>query len=348
MQASQVTRSVDESSDNIHNCGPCHWEGRNHEAKYFCGTCIEYYCYTCQRHHRKFKMSRDHDIQPLSLSGTLRKQVCVENSEAKFDDVSKSEIKGSKKMKVKLPSDNATPRITGCTFTLLCDHGNCNIKLLGSKVSKTLALRSRPWSIALLDKKTAVVTLPFAMKIQYIGVGSELTEGSIVSLDDKCWGVAVIDNNIFVSVHASSVSTEGELRILDIRGNETQRIKMSTQFQKPYHVAASPLKDMICVSDGKASSIACLSPEGTLIQLITNDNLNGVHGLYVDSRGNIIATSFNNNTVQVISADGTQQKTLLISRDGIKSPLAVAFRFSDGKLVISSDECDEVLCFKLR
>ena len=354
MPASQVTRSVEESSDNIHNCDPCQWERRTHEAKYFCGTCCEYFCYACQRHHKKFKMSRDHDVRPLSVSDTLKQKVSIESSDTSklLVDVFKFEIKAAKKSNVKLPSDNATPRITGCTFMptghlILCDHGNCNIKLMSSKGSKYLDLRARPWSIAALDKKTIVVTMPFAKKIQYVEIGATLMEGSIISMDDKCWGVAVVGNNIFVSVHASSDLSEGEIRILDIRGNEKKRVSISTQFQKPYHLAACPSGNMVCVSDGKGSSIICLSPQGKITHHITNENLNGVHGLYVDSKGNIIATSFNNNTVQVISADGSKQKTLLISKDGIKSPLAVAFRSTDGKLVVCSDERDEVLCYKL-
>ena len=347
-----VTKSVNESSDDLHNCDPCQSERRTHEAQYFCGTCNEYFCNSCQRQHKKFKISRDHDIRPLSESAPLKQQVSTECTESKFEDVFTLGIISSMKLNVKLPSDKETPRITGCTFMstghlLLCDHGNSNIKLVSSKIIKRLDLRARPWSLAVLDSKTIIVTLPFAKKLQYVETGPTLSEGSLISFDEKCWGVTVVGKKIFISVHARNDDSEGEVRILDIRGNERTRVSISAKFQRPYHLAASDSGNLVCVSDGKASSIICLTSHGRIIQQITNDNLNGVQGLYVDSKGNIIATSFNNNTLQVISANGTTQKILLISRDGIKSPLAVAFRPTDGKLVVSCEERDEIFYFKL-
>ena len=153
----------------MHECDPCKTDGTRKEAPYYCAECSSYLCYTCRDHHRKLSVLRGHDV---SLVKALSELNISQPEETKpldtyyGDDVVNQAMQFAHEVNIKLPTDISSSAITGSTFLsdgklLLCDHNNFNLKLLDSYLvmQETLALDSRPWDVAALDDRTALVTL---------------------------------------------------------------------------------------------------------------------------------------------------------------------------------------------
>ena len=107
---------------------------------------------------------------------------------------------------VKLPDDENTPNIEGCAFLsngklLLTDSTNYKVKLLDRSFAfeDSLVLPSRPQSITALDDGSAIVALPYAHTLLYIHITPKLKLGRTVPVDGKCYSVAVVDDELFVS-----------------------------------------------------------------------------------------------------------------------------------------------------
>lgn len=271
-------------------------------------------------------------------------------------DISNMTITSSRKVKIELPGNKESCKFTGCVFVqggqlLLCDHENKNILLLDGSlaVQDLLKFDRSPWGIAVVNDSTAIVTFPYQQKMLYVCFKPKLRSGSTVSFDQNCYGVAVGGNEIFITCHEGKDSKKGDVRILDIRGNEKRRIAENTMglFKQPYYVSVDSIGQTLYVSDICTDTITCLKINNDAVYAYKDPDLRSPLGLYVDKHGNVIVCSKDTDTLQVITAAGKKHKALLISCDGIEKPLSIAFRPTDNMLVVSCLGQNELCVFKI-
>ena len=277
-------------------------------------------------------------------------------------------VKSSCKVNIKHPQDEDSPRISSCAFLangelLLVDHNNCSLKLL----DRALVLQNcfdlspnRPWDVSVVDSGTVVVTLPRTKRLQFIQIYPNFSKGSSVKFDKECQGVAVSAEHIYVTCHNNNGvekeedCTPGEVCILDRRGNEIRRIQGSDddrlRFIKPNYVAVNRDGSTIYVSDMKTETITALTTTGDILFQYTSPDrhdLWSIKQMYIDSQSNILVCGFRTHNVQIITAEGQKYKTMLISSNGIWKPEGIAYRPSDGTLVVGCFEQDDLCVFNL-
>ena len=276
-------------------------------------------------------------------------------------------VKSSCKVNIKLPQDEKSPRISSCAFLpngelLLVDHNNFSLKLLDRALvlqNSFVLLTNRPWDVSVVDSSTVVVTLS-DKRLQFIQIHPSFSRGSSVKFDKKCCGVAVSAEHIFLTCH-NNIGVEkeedwtpGEVCILDRRGNEIRRIQGSDddrlRFIKPYYVAVNRDGSTIYVSDFETDTITALTVTGDILFQYTrpdSDDLWYIRQMYIDSQSNILVCVGGTHNVQIITVAGQKYKNMLISSDGLRQPEGIAYRPSDGTLVVGCADQDDLCVFSL-
>ena len=349
------TTSVLFSSDEMHDCEPCKTGGNDKEANHYCGICQEYLCGSCGYNHGKYKVSKDHVLTNLHGATHMGQTVPSQNIQDVILDLSPQSIS---KVSVKEANDEAAPHITGCSFLssgelLLCDHENENIKIFNKSltVSDSIQIVSRPWDIAVVDDKTAIVTMPNVKQLQYVDLVQKLSLGSRLSTKQRCFGIVVVNNLIYITCHGGPKSPGGDIRVLDLRGNELKTISINrdgSQFlRQPFYIAANREGNKLYVTDYDTNEILCISPSGNIINKLKDADKIAPFSVYVDRKDNLLVCRRDTDTVQVIAANGTKYKNLLTSYDGVHKPIGIAFRPADSTLIVGLDRNNEVLAVKL-
>ena len=333
-------------TDEMRECKPCNADGDDKP---------------CKQDSNDKPCKPDCDDKPCKTDGYEKQAshnsgiqtVISQNNQDVILDLSPQSIS---KVSVKVANDKYVPNIKGCTFLssgelLLCDCENKKIKLLNKSltVSDSIKLASNPWDIAVVDDKTAIVTLPKKKQLQYVDLVPKLSLGSKLSTKQLCWGIVVVNKLIYITCHGGPGSNPGgDIRVLDLRGNELKTIGINrdgSQFlQKPYYIAANREGNKLYVTDMDTGEIICLSPSGNIIYKLKDADIKAPSGVYVDSKDNLLVCSRDTDAVQVIAANGTKYKNLLTPYDVVHKPICIAFRPADSTLIVSYNE---VLAVKL-
>ena len=102
----------------------------------------------------------------------------------------------------------------------------------------------------------------------------------------------------------------------------------------PDYVAVNKEGSVIFVSDCWTSTIIVVTAAGSILFQYKTGDLKNCRGLHVVLKRNILACGFDTDNVQFITSTGKKYKNLLESADGIMDPEGIAFRPSDGTLVV--------------
>lgn len=248
-------------------------------------------------------------------------------------------------------------RISGCIFLssgelLLCDFNYFNIKLFDKflTVSDSIEVSCRPWDVAVVNKKTAIVTLPNAKQLQYVDLVPKLSLGSWMSTKQMCFGIVVVNKVIYITCHGGADNLGGDIRVLDLRGNELKKIGINrdgSQFlQRPFYIAVNREENKLYVTDNYTDELIGISPSGNIIYKLKYSDIYAPLGVYVDSQDNLVVCSSANDTFQVIAPNDTKYKTLLVSNDDVRDPAGIAFRPKDSTLIVGLREQSDVLAVK--
>lgn len=254
--------------------------------------------------------------------------------------------------------------IKGCFFMpegdlVLCDYKNSSVIHLSESfaLNGSLDLRARPWDATAVNKITAIVTIPFSKQLQYLMLRPKLNSGHLIQLDKPCWGVDVADGNIFVTCHNHGIFTlDGEIRVLDMDGNlrRTLGINQTTGaflMKRPYYISVSRSTNKIIVSDTNGIAfgiIFCFEPDGTTDFSYKDSALAWPRGQCFDGQDNVlVCNSYFFENVQILTADGEREKTLLTSSHGITSPYSVAYRHTDDTMVVGCKNCNTLFVFEM-
>ena len=363
--------SKQEASDDtyLYQCGVCNSGDCDETSWHYCSQCREYLCLMCTKDHMKLSDLQKHKLTTGSMIKNIQNTTQISSRILMFDKVLNLQVTTTRKIKIKLPDDKFTPTVCGCTFLsngelLLCDQANRKIKLLDSNlaVKDSLVINGGPCDMSVAtgplynpedsNENTAIITIPSETKLQYINLKPNLrTTGCSRILDKRCYGVHVVDKSVYVSCYDGPGKYKGDIRILNLYGNEKKRFDTSVDdvglFTKPFYITVSGDGNFIYVSDMGTNTLTCLDTTGNVIYQYSDD-LEKPRGMIVDTKGNIILCNEGKNSVEVITAAGKRHSILVSSNDhGMKKPNSICFRPCDGTLVIGCGDQDELSVFTL-
>ena len=210
-----------------------------------------------------------------------------------------------------------------------------------------------PYEVAVFDDHTAVVYVSGSGRggyvLQYIQV-TEVTpylkEGNSYTLGhNECISMKQLDDELYVL----DIEEDGfVVRVLDTSGNIKRQINVDKERQEyrvEGFVTVCSGSKRIYVSDSCYATIYCLESDGKAVYQYTDETLEGTTGIYVDSEDNLLVCG--ENSIDILTAQGTKHATLLSSKDGINAPYSLDYRPSDGTLVVGCYRDKYLHIFKL-
>lgn len=339
-------------------CDLCSIEQDTVEATKFCSDCHKRLCSRCTKSHRKPKASKTHNISAIQQKVKVdRKESLEVNKKSKkakrccFTDM---KVQNINQVDITEPHDKKIPWISGCDVmpdgrVILCDGHNYKVAVLNSSfiVTETLKLTDKPWDVSVIDKNSAVVTLPGPKQLNYVRLDSSMYSGRVLKLDKGCWFINVSGEYIYISMHDYK---EGEIRILDVEGNMKRKVIVNEQdsfmFHDPYYLTVSAVTSNIYVSDVSGHTITCLKADGSVEYQYKDKDLQFPRGVCIDDKENIIVCDQKSNDITIINSSGTKQCKMLTARNGLKDPCCAAYRYADDTLIVGSNS-GKLFVFKM-
>ena len=268
------------------------------------------------------------------------------------------QVQSRRKVNVRLKGDKNKSEIRGCVFMpngnlVICHENIEKIKLFDCSLSlkDSLKLPPSPWDVSVVDAATIIVTMPGLKQLQFVQVFHQLKLNRVIELDKACWGVEVSGQEIYVCCTSDYGATDGEVRVLDKQGQLKRRLGIrwirSNLFSIPYYITVNTAGDKIFVSDVERSTVTCMKVDGSIVYQCKDADFNRPCGLYCDDGDNVIVCDYKSNNIHVITSDGKKYNTLLSSKDGLRSPMCVAYRKSDDTLVVGCWRNDHMFVYQL-
>ena len=264
-------------------------------------------------------------------------------------------IKVRKEVNVRTHKDKQDAWITGCTVmsnghVVLCDQSNKQIKLLDDSWAVTGRLKlPDPWDVSVIDSSNVIVSSPDKKQLQKVQVFPKIKAGRTIQLDRKCWGVAVLGQEIYTTCRDNP--GQGEVVVLDLHGNFKRCLGTNPDgtylFSSPNYITVSASGEKIFVSDAETYTITCLTSSGTVIYMYKDDDMRWPRGLICDSGDNVLLCSQYSNNVHTISPDGNKYHTLLTSKDGLSQPYSIAYKKNEETVIVGCRGSNKLLLFKL-
>ena len=269
-------------------------------------------------------------------------------------------VQTSFEVDIKLSEDSSKPWISGCEFLqdggiILCDRSNDKIKLLDNSftLKDNLNLQDKPWDVSAIsvNSSSCIITLPDVKQLQYIEMIPRLKTGRVMQLDMKCWGIQVVGEEIYITVHKNISAKTGEVRVLDLDGNLLRRTGLnqdgSCMFILPYYLRVSPSSKNIYVSDlSTPSKITCLKSDCSVVYQYSDQDLKSSKGIYVDAEDNILVCGEGWRNVQIITTSGRKHSTVLTAKDRLKGPYSIAYREKDDTLIVGCWNQNNLFIYK--
>ena len=290
--------------------------------------------------------------------GTVRCHTSRTPQQKGFDEMSKT---AGNKINVKLQSDAKDAWITGSAFLpsgelVLCDPNNKKLKLLDKslQMKESIDVPAQPWDVAPVNQQQVIITFPNEQYLQFIQVTSTLALGHKVDLGMKCWGVAVSRESIYISFVDSG---ECKIGIYDLTGKKKCIISQynckdgKLLFKDLDYIDVSN-DEKIFVSDidykSNTSTVYCLESNGNVLYSISNPSFKLCTGVSVDENENLLVCDWKSHKVFLITKDGKKVREFLTEKDGLYKPYTTSFRRSDGTLVVTCRDHNDILVFTLK
>ena len=270
---------------------------------------------------------------------------------------------------VKQP-DKIRPRITAIAFTytgdlLAADSRNGQLLLLNAKTMKIQATCSYPkpffyLHLAALKDHSCLSIVPGEKELQFIKTKSRFKLGESKPLNDVCHAMTATNQSIFLvcseeiksPLHDHSKSSLDDqpksplsVIVMDHNGIITETIQsvdieIKLEPTAYCNMAASLDSQMLFIAQNLPavrSSVICIAVSGKRVYNFTDPDMRRVRGLVPETENNILVCCETPNSVFVLTSDGRKQKVMLTPDNGLINPNTMAFRLSDGVLVIGDD-----------
>ncbi|XP_060570297.1 uncharacterized protein LOC132728642 [Ruditapes philippinarum] len=248
----------------------------------------------------------------------------------------------SGQINIKMLSDKTTYNITGIAIIgtdllAVADFINSKIKTVDAKQHKVLSslkLSSGPWDLARLPEDELAVTLPDEHIIQIVSTSGVPSTVKQIKVGGYCYGLAYSDEKLVVTLHTFPANVQ----TITMDGTVLQTIKFDTfgkgLFVFPWYVTINEMTKQIYISDSDKKDIKCVDWNGEVEGVYTEPKLSCTYGLASLVDGTIIVSSYNNNTLHLVSSDFKKGRVLLQYKDGIRDPRCLAVNWDQRKLYI--------------
>ena len=237
-------------------------------------------------------------------------------------------------LNVKQAEDSARCDITGCVVfgedkIAIADNWNGNIKLfMLTKRSfiSSIQLEVKPWDITAISCDQLAVTCNTTLAI----IDTEEENGHLnlnryIPVQGKSRGVAYHNENFIITF----VQPEPCVRIIKQDGRVLKVIlKDSTGlqlFKRPEYVTVNVKHDLFYVSDFQTNVVTCLNKDGKVCSVYTAEDLKKPTGVVIDNTDNVLVAGWGSENIHRITKDCDQIQIVLLSRDIITYPQAIAF-----------------------
>ncbi|XP_052097388.1 uncharacterized protein LOC127732395 isoform X2 [Mytilus californianus] len=149
---------------------------------------------------------------------------------------------------------------------------------------------------------------------------------STINTSGYCYGISYNDNNLYVVIDNSII------HVMDLTGEVIRTLPLPS----------GDIGDITVDRDGlvclDTTSIYCCSLDGKRIWKFKQDKFQDLGRVTTDNEGNVYATTYNTNTVVVISHDGIHYRELLTESDGLNKPWGIYFDKKNKILLVCNDD----------
>jgi hypothetical protein len=164
-------------------------------------------------------------------------------------------------------------------------------------------LTSCPWDITAIDEDQFALTLPNENKIKFMYVDDEdIKEKDEISVGARCEGIHFADDKLYVAC-----SKPAQVLILNSAGTiikcDTKYQTGDQVFQQPAYISFHDDKQLICVSDRRASCIVTIATNGKVQNVFRNEDWKMPLTLTINNNKEIYTSDFEK--INIFSIDLT-------------------------------------------
>ena len=316
------------------------------EAKYDRDIVVKDVVFPCSQYKPpKAAMGPPQQTTPPGLSG---QQKLTGASQAMGQVVPLSKIKASKKYthSVKLKDDESLCDVTGLAITkdrkrILVDINNSKVKMFSHdmKYLSSVSVADRPWDIAVITDKEAIVTTNNKSLVTLDISGSQLSIKTATRLSYDVFGISSCNDKLVVT---SPNSNPASVKLIDQTGRVYWSVSSDQQrqplFSMPLYVRSpgGGRSSTVIVTDCDKNTLTLLN--GDTGEVITRRQLKErkePRGVTTDATGNVYVCYFWTDVIAVLSGDLAEEKTLLSRLDGLSGkPQAIVYD-DEHQLIVS-------------
>ena len=261
--------------------------------------------------------------------------------------VALTQLKGRKlrSYNVKLSDDRKVCQITGMAITndgrrLLVDRDNIKVKLFSQdmKLLSSLSLSDRPWDIAVISDKEAVVTTNTSLVLLGIS-GSKMSINDTTSVPYDVEEISKYGEKLAVTSYSPKRSS---VKLIDKTGRVYWSMSTDDQgqllFSIPQYVTSDIERSTVTVTDSGNDTLTVLNGDtGDVIKRRSVKDKRP-YGVTTGPSGNIYVCYLSTRAVAELTGDLAQERILLSQQDGLGDRLlAIAYDKTSGQLITSYD-----------
>ena len=230
---------------------------------------------------------------------------------------------------------------------LVCNGSECKVELVSSQTGKWLSqlkLESWPWSVCLVGRDRAAVTLPDIQKVQMIKIkGNTLVKDKVLKVNGDVYGITTSGDNLVVTYIEQPwlevITTDGKVLHQFHSTGETQH------FRLPDFITTSP-DGTLWVSDCVNNTITKMDASLNILQTFTNPLLEKPCGITAVTEDEILVCSHNNSSLVLLQPSTNTMSTLLGEDDGIEKPYPLTYCPQERKIFVAPVVTDSIKVFK--
>ena len=332
------------------------------EAKYDKDIVVKDVVFPCSQYKSsKAVMVPPQQTTPPGMSGQQKQ---TGNSQAMGLVVPLSRIKATKQYthNVKLKDGEGNCYVTGLAITkdrkrILVDINNSKVKMFSHdmKYLSSVSVADRPWDIAVITDKEAIVTTANNSLVTLDISGSQLSIKTTTQLSYSVYGISKYNDKLVVT---SPYSYPASVKLIDQTGRVYWSVSYDQQrqplFSEPCYVSSpgDERSSTVIVTDRSNDTLTLLN--GDTGEVITGRQLKerkGPAGVTTDTTGNVYVCYCITGEIAVLSGDLSEEEILMSTQDGLSDPpQAIVYDDEAHQLIISYlgfRFCDQVDVFQL-
>jgi len=230
---------------------------------------------------------------------------------------------------------------------LVCNGGEEKVELVSSQTGKVLSqleLKGVPWSVCLVGRDRAAVTLGRTQKVQLIKIkGNTLVKDKVLKVSHLVYGITTSGDNLVVTYIEQPwlevITTDGKVLHQFHSTGKTQH------FEFPDFITTSP-DGTLWVSDWRNNTITKLDARLNLLQTFTSPLLEGPRGTTAVTEDEILVCSYKNHSILLLQPSTNTMSTLLGKDDGIEDPWSLTYCPQERKIFVPPEPTDSIKVFK--